>query len=276
MTRTIDEPPNVENTVPLHLFRAQSPARHSHLDGDKAVLYAGASNTNVHISGHGQGGVYRALSERPVSIYVLNTSLVLWVPARHTGVDITYPLIVLHAVKEQNGQEVLYLQVAAPESKRGSSRSETDEPLSGLEKAQPETEGPLTTEIVLGLGDSGGEATGLLSQRASVRELYEALSTCLSFHYDSDSDSDGSGQPDSGSLLSSQWFTANSLPAEAIAVPASWLNSGDADDLGMDLADESDLQEEAGMNVALNHRPVAGVSRKSQPDELADKRRRID
>ncbi|KAM9893798.1 hypothetical protein OXX79_009123 [Metschnikowia pulcherrima] len=270
--RIIYECPNVENTLPLELFRAQSPARYSQADGDKLVLYSGNASCLLEICDGGSVKVDEKIRESgpEIAVFVLDMSLVFWFTKPCTqqgqefGVDLPYPSIALHALKEVGNEVVLYLQVLS----------------SAVFQTLGESEFTQTVELMIRVKNPKSSENmakyPLLSHNHSIQQMYEALGTCSAMHYDSQSESDENGGENSDVFgPGHEWITADTPNAPQIEVPASWVNSGDADDLGMAGPDE-DLDGEAGMNVAVEYVTVAGVvRRRASISEEANKQRRI-
>ncbi|GEQ69813.1 hypothetical protein JCM33374_g3488 [Metschnikowia sp. JCM 33374] len=279
--RIIYECPNVENTLPLELFRAQSPARYSQADGDKLVLYAGNGNCLLEFPNANPDSIQiheRLRSAGPsVAVFVLDTSVIFWFSGSKSsgngsdfGVEMPYPSIVLHALKEIDGESVLYLQVLSCDIFRCLVTSEYTS----------------TVEVVVRVrsaSDSDDESRNspLLAKNNTVQQMYESLGTCSAFHYDSESDADadadfGVGQDSAMFGADHEWITADSGTGPDVEMPVSWVNSGDADDLGMADASEEEVDGEAGMNVAVEYVTVAGVvRRRASVSEEAQKQRRI-
>lgn len=273
--RFISECPNVENTLPLAVFRAQSPARYSHAEGDKLVLYAGHGACELEIESPSSSrpiDVHEKIlaADSNVAVFVLDTSFVLWFTnaAEPFGVELPYPLIALHALKETDGEPVLYLQVLS----------------SDLFNAGDIGHFQLTVELALRTKPGAHNPSPLLSSASSVLQIYDALGTCSALHYDTESDGENGengefGENSENSMFGAghRWITAETESANVpqIEVPSSWTNSGIADDLGI-TDDDADLDGEAGMNVAVEYVTVAGVvRRRASVSEEAQKLRRI-
>lgn len=234
--RITHECPNVENTIPLAVFQAQYPARFSLLDDDKFVLHAGGANFRLELvdSASSKTAVDPRLDlHGPVSLFVLNTCFVVWFNGTSAGIEIPYKLMALHALKEVEGVVVLYLQLLSCDLF-------TCIPLE-------QSEFTLTVELVISEGAQETAAPSpLVAHNDTILKIYEALSLCSALHYDSESDSEG--------------FEPEPTEEPLLEIPTQWLNSGDADDLGMYHDSESD--DEAGMNVALGTSQMAGQVRR--------------
>lgn len=253
--RIISECPNVENTLPLATYRAQYPAWCSLLDDDKFVFHAGGPNYELHFS-HNTATHAVALDPRlahmdgaHVSLFVLNAVLIVWMEAAQMGLEVPYPLIGLHALKEEAGVPVLYLQVKSCEL------------LSCVPLGADDFD--LMVEISLAeTAASGLPESPLFGERYNILQVYDALCTCSAFHYDTDSGSDD--EADSG------WITANA----DTQIPAQWTNMGVADDLGE--LDHAELDGDAGMNVAFHASQIAGsVRRRNSGSDVMAKVRKL-
>lgn len=245
----------MENTLPLATYRAQYPAWCSLTDDDKFVFHAGGPNYLLRLT---HNTATHAVALDPslgpmngahVSLFVLNTVLIVWVDAAQMGLEIPYTLIGLHALKEDAGEPVLYLQVKSSEL------------LSCVPLAADEFD--LMVEISLcETARSGVPASPLFAEHYNILQVYDALCTCSAFHYDTESgsdDDDGTG-----------WITAQ---AEA-QIPLQWANIGVADDLG-DL-DTAEPDGDAGMNVAFHAAQIAGsVRRRNSGSDAMAKVRKI-
>lgn len=233
--RIIHEPPTRENTIPVSLFRVSSPNRFSD-DDDKLVIYGGGSGFHLRINEDPAHDlrVHEDLASGPVSLYVLNTSLIIWFTNNHRGLELPYQSIILHAL--QTDPPSLYLQVVSNSILTNIPREPTKYTLS--------------VELII-LGP--GQATDLVPQ-LSLQLVYEALSECASLHYDNDSD--------------------EQTPSEgpALQIPQEWLNLGDADDL--DAPMDLELTDSAGLNVDVGTASLAGSVRRHEGDSAARKKSR--
>lgn len=245
--RVTSNRPTAENTCLASEFRAQAPARYVQPDADKYVLVAAhphlemavPATAEVALPGATVTGACRA------ALYVLETSVILWPEGHVAGIELPYPLVVLHALRDGAGGPELYMQIASGELVRNLEASGEFE----------------TTELLF--REAGGPETGGETREpASMGQLYDAISRCLALHFDSD-DSD----PDEPSP---EWFTADS--AAAIDIPAHWSTAGDADDL--DGCNSCEDGTEAGMNVNMSVSAIAGAVRKRGDPETPAKRLR--
>lgn len=255
--RPVYEAPSVENTILASLFWASSPERFS-LEDDKLVLYAGASGYQLLVLDNDPtrevrvgSSIEGVVSDVSLQLYVLNSSFLVWSATSQQGIEIPYQLLVLHAIKETDGGQVLYLQVILGDALVSERRG-------GLENGSAEEDEVSTVEVVLSYG--GREISSeLLRANSSLQELYDAMSTCLALNFDEEQDE----QDENG--------------ADEPALPVSWMrdevfdNVGDADDLA---PSEGNGGAYAGMDVDIGFGPVAGVRRREDTDGGATKRGR--
>lgn len=260
--RLVSEPPSVENTIHASLFRASSPERFS-LEDDKLVLYAGASGYRLIVldNDHTQevrvhSDLERICGDVSLQLYVLNTSFLVYSSAAQQGLEFPYQLLILHAIKDTEAGQVLYLQAILCDL-IGSKRKAEFEADSG------ENEDEVST-VELVLSYSGKETSSeLLRANSSLQEIYDAMSACLALNFDEEQEEEEEEEHQDG--------------GEEPALPASWMreeafdNAGDADDLapaeGLDGGD-------AGMDVDIGFGPVAGVRRREDSEGGETKRGR--
>lgn len=261
--RIITEAPNIENTIPASLYQASSPEKFSLEEDDKFVLYGGGTNYHINILNNDpthelriDPQVAQIQHSSTASLFVLNTSFIIWLEQLHRGLDIGYPSIILHALQQLDNQPALYLQLVS------------NDVVASIPNGPSEFTSSVEV-VITAVGDP--QENPLFShQRAStLEEIYHAMSQCSSFHVDSDdSDSD--------------------LDLGAPSVPGHWLeqgranddghwiqNSGHADDLQMDDGDSEG--PESGMNVDVGFAQIVGnIRRRDDEDhevELAKARR---
>lgn len=238
----VHEPPNIENTIPLSVFRAQYPERFSLIDEDKFVLHAGGPSYRIQVIDAGNvqlNDQMKAIVSNNVAVYVLNTCLVLWSSSAQIGLLWPYPQIALHALKELHDHVVLYLQVMTS-------------PFIEVSDLDPEYQA--TVELVLEETESNEPVILLFHEKSTILEVYDALAECSALHYDP-----------VGDFEDHQWITTETDPSQIphIDVTVNYLDSGHADDLGHldgSMADDSD-SDGAGMEVGLGTRQLAGSVR---------------
>lgn len=244
MIRLVSQQPNVENTVPIGIYQLLSPEQFS-LDDDKFVVYGGGTNYKVTVAANDP---HHALTIAPelqavdfnvVTVYVLNTLLLLWFPRLGLGIEFSYPGIVLHALK---GQDVLHLEVV----------------LSELITATPNEVSDFTSCVELELSknpDHDYEDALFAPGQSDMAGIYSAMSTCLALHQDLDLD-------------------VVDADADEPAVPTSWItalgSAGDADDLD---GGESEGGSVAGMSVDVGWGSVLGKRGAAGND--SNKRKRV-
>lgn len=259
--KLVYECPSIENTVLVDSYQALYPARYSLEDDDKHVLHAGGKGYQVSLDMSRVSYIDAKLVQvfgSSVTLFVLNSTFVIWSESEAVGLELPYQLIAVHALKDIDDVLALYLQIIPCSLFSTNGHSEYVETLEVLI-----TEGPSLREFQ-------GEPVQpnhdpdtsnlpnkkfmdyLFPQTYSMQGLYNALSTCSALHYDSDSDSDGFNSP-------SSWITKDT--ASQLEVPSHWINSGVADDLGMDAQGEE--EGDAGMNIDLGETAVIGLRRRN-------------
>lgn len=263
--RIVHEQPNVENTIALSAYRSQYPARFSLLDDDKYVLHGGGSNYTIHIADNSdtqrleidpQLGNFSGSS---VSVYVLNQCLVLWMNGTNVGIEIPYPLLALHALKQVHGSTVLHLQLLSNDVFRCVSLAPTEYTQTLDLILHEDTTLPLASH------------NPLFAHNSNIQQLYDELSTCSALHFDSESESESDPfAPDH------QWITADNGEQTQLEMPSGWLNVGDADDLEFEEApEEPESDGEAGMNVTVVSGQLAGVRRRNSQADDSQKIKRL-
>lgn len=240
--RIVQEQPTVENTVPLHTFRRQHPARYLQSD-DQLILYAGSRCT------------VRVLDESPelaafqgatAFVYVLDAGVLVW-RAGGPGLELPYQLVALHAVKNTTAGSVLYLQVVC-----------------GGFLSRPALEFTQTVEILLEPSDDASVAfPALLTGNSPVEEMYNAMLTCSAALVDSEHSSEG--EDEAMDFGAGAWTTTGD-----VEVPSEWIKHGDADDLGPDEFGEG----AAGMDVQVTLASIAGQRRRVEQEPGVKQRRR--
>lgn len=261
MTRSpylVREPLNTENTVRNNEHRSHH--RFPLLGTDKYVLFGGGTNYKVEVVQVPPHSVeldprIHNLSGSPVSIYVLSQCLVLWMHHDCIGIHIPYPLVALHAVKEVDHRPTLYLQLLSCEL---------------FQSVGPQSDEYIHTVELVIYQEGNGRNLMLLEDDCTIQQLYDAMSTCSGFHIDRSFEDDGE---DNGGEANNQWITGNDFSSEEI--PAEWLITGVADDLGDFHEIEEEEGGEAGMNVSLVSGQVAGVTRRRSSGSERLKIRRL-
>ncbi|KAK6456162.1 low temperature responsive protein [Scheffersomyces xylosifermentans] len=288
--KIIQEQPNVENTIPVSLYQASSPEKFSLEDDDKFVIYGGGISYSMNIL---QNDPTRQLALVPelqevdysnVSLFVLNTSFIIWFNSAKIGLELPYQSIILHALhtlSSESGSPLLYLQIVSNEYIR-SIPTEPTEYVSSVEIQISENEK---------YNNGNGNQLFANNPNTSIESVYEALSKCSTFHLDSDS------EEEEGSQFFGFGQQQEQLPA--LQIPSNWIsngnsedndiehdleepvikNAGDADDLEFDDGEESSEQDEnhvAGMNVDVGFASIAGTIRKRDEDNSGPaKNRRV-
>lgn len=271
--------PNVENTIPVKKYLSSSPEKFSSEEEDNLILYGGGESYYLEIL-ENDPTVNLAVDERLkspsvptsvsdsgepvgkfggiVSLFVLNTCFLIWFQESDIGIEFPYQCITLHALQGDK----LYLQVVSNE----------------ILKAIPNdlllpVDYDLTVALTIRKVDVDIKSNSLFQDKnngswygsSSVQRIYEAMSRCSANHYDDEEEAE-EGEP-------STWYTGNDYVDRAVPdVPDSWLNQGDADDLG---EQEPILEGEAGMDVDVGYGSIAGtVRRNSENTETESKRKR--
>lgn len=276
--RLIYEAPNIENTIPVSLYQSSSPEKFSIEDDDKFVLYGGGVNFKLQIHNDDPSHELRIhhelynIQNSIISLYVLNTSLVIWFDNIKRGLELSYQSIILHALKDPHNNPSLYLQIISSEYLESISTQPTDFTSS--------------VELIITANNdehSLGNTNPLFSvqKQSSFSDIYDALSECSSFHYDSDdSDEQSTANQEHQSQQQQQ-------QQQALEIPSDWLNGsnmhdaedvplnnvGDADDLEIDEPQDliaSDEISVAGMNVDVGFASILGNVRKRDNDEDED------
>ncbi|ODV69480.1 protein LOT5 [Hyphopichia burtonii NRRL Y-1933] len=288
--KLIHEIPNVENTIPVSLYQSSSPEKFSVEDDDKFVLYAGGSGYKFEILNNDPthdlniNGLELQKTSL-VSLFVLNTSFIIWFEELNKGLDINYQSIILHALQtnsQLSQNPILYLQLLS------------NDYLQSLPK-QP-TEFVSSIELVITTNNDGkpgpNEQNPLFTvqEQSSLTDIYDALSECSSFH-DSEDEDENIENP------MSQFASIDEVSQPALEVPSSWLqdggeaismdteyethesipfrNSGDADDLEIDeLYEEPNngaaSNQVAGMHVDVGFAPIVGSVRRRDDNETSE------
>ncbi|KAF4586011.1 benzoylformate decarboxylase [Ophiocordyceps camponoti-floridani] len=183
-TATIRSPPSINDYVSLEQYQAQTPESfavgrailHAHLEG-AVVSIPGAQRGSLALfpadmARVGQdGGSEGSSLERKVDLFVSSDNFTMFSPAAEVGVSILYPAISIHAVKQVDGQRVIWMQ---------------------LELDDGGTNDDTFTTVDLTIVPAGNGLT--------TEELYEAISACSELHPDPDND-DSEAEEDDGIAL---------------------------------------------------------------------------
>lgn len=260
LPRIVFEQPSLENTIPVGKYQSSSPEAFS-LEDDNLILYAGGPSYSFQILQNDPNQkvvttpVELAHVAQLVSLYVLNTHFLIWFNGLSIGIEFPYQSISLHALQDDN----LCLQVISNDILKVLRVNE--------EADSGANDYDLTVELILRteeLKSEVGVSTlftrfGLFS---TVQEIYGAMSKCSAQHFDLDEEEeDESGNnPGQGG-----WYTASNGNDADIEIPDSWVNHGDADDLGD--SDQPVIEGDAGMDVDIGYGSIAGTVRKNEIDE---------
>lgn len=258
--KIIHEQPNVENTIPLSVYQTSFPERFSLEDDDKFVIYSGARSVSLRILNNDPTVDVDVCSQLQnvdysnISLFVLNTAFIIWFTGNGFGLEIPYQNIVLHAVQEATAttSTSLYLQLTSSEY------------ITAQFKEESEYVPSIEVQINLTDDNTNANVNPLLND-SSIQSIYEALSKCSAFHYDSEDEE----EPE---------LSGESQPA--LDIPSSWLNqehilrnSGDADDLELDENSQDHENYIAGMSVNIGFAPIAGSVRKRDEEEFVTNKR---
>lgn len=264
----------MENTVLVDSYKSLYPARYSLEDNDKHVLHAGGEDYQVSFDSCRTSyidPVILNIFNSYVTLFVLNSTFLIWSPSQGVGLELPYTLIALHALKDVEGSLALYLQIIPCSLFTTMGDDEMVETLDllireGFQSEESQNESSSYPQGSENIKKSIKNYSGsLFSKKYSMQSLYDALSTCSALHYDSESENEGFNSP-------SSWITEPS--GSQLEVPSHWINSGDADDLGNDA--HIDHDGEAGMNIDVGETAVIGVRRKnSDGTSTAVKTRRV-
>ncbi|KAK6466002.1 low temperature responsive protein [Scheffersomyces coipomensis] len=267
--RLLFEPPNIENTIPSSVYQNSFPEKFSLDDEDKFVLYGGGSSFSIRLPDDEDS--YSKIVLCPelmsadfsaISLFVLNTALIIWFNNSNVGLEIPYQMVILHAIKTASVVPLpqLYLQIVSNEF-ISNSGDEDPEFISSVELNIIKNEAYAQQIIPL-----------FSTIDPSIEQVYESLSKCSALHYDDEeSDSEEFGNIDTD------------IRTPAFEMPKAWLDdnvqalvTGDADDLGIDIVEPQDAQFVAGMDVDVGFASIAGTVRKREDDAISStKARRV-
>lgn len=277
--KLIFEQPNIENTIPLSVYQASSPEKFSIEDDDKLVMHAGGSGYEVSVLRNDPTQVVKvhedleSMENSSISLFVLNTCLIIWLDEIQKGLELPYQSISLSALQSNNDHQALYLQVLS------------NDYISSI-PTEP-TEYTSTVELIITKKKDIPEnmLNRLFESMVSdIHGLYNGLSTCSAFHYDSDSDEENGANSNGFYGLGFQDSDTN---APALEIPSSWIddeghdhditikNIGDADDLELDEEELQRARDEsgtpvAGMNVDVGYASIVGSIRKRGEDDMGE------
>lgn len=231
LVKLIHELPNIENTIPHTLYQASSPKLNL-AEEDKFIIYAGGENfsllTNTDLSD---------LNPVSVSLFVLNTSFIIWFNLNNVGIEIAYPAIVFHGLNEDS----VYLNIE-------------DNQIIGTY---------LTIRYNTELQNNSNPLFSTIHSK--ITNVYEAISYVSEFHTVSSDDDYDEGEVTGLPTLEVS-HTSSELESSALN---SFNNSGQADDLDDDIIDDDDCTHNvAGMHVEVGFASIAGV--KTRRNELED------
>lgn len=243
--RLIFEVPNVENTIAAADFQRSAPQGFEmSQNSDKFILYGGGNNyrlkvfnSNPEVTVELTSGIHDEHSQ--VSVFVLDSVLVVWFNQSNRGLTIPYPRIVFHSVRDNGNQ--LYLQIESSDLIRAQFPDQRDYTPSIELIVEGDTSNPVVRHAIFGSEDS------------NMYQLYEAIVACSDRHpVESDDEEEQGGIGDIGGF--------GETPSLSFA--GTFANGGDADDLeasDMCVGDSTDYA--AGMDVDVEYASIAGTVR---------------
>lgn len=263
--RIIYEYPNEENTIPFTEYQSSSPEKFS-LPDDKFVIYAGGNNYSLSILDKDPNNhiiithELQGIDQPPVSLFILNTGVIIWSCSLNKGIELPYQCVLLHALQGSK----LYLQISCSE-------------IIGLQSM--DLDDVLTVDLELELQDGLQQSTGIFNGvPCDMESVYLGMSKCSDMHFD---DNDSESNEFEFDVENSSLNGEMQMPA--LEIPNHWItgdnvalhNSGDADDLE-DIEPEDHRDDEAGMHVDIGYGPTAGaVRRRDSDDDEFKKSRRV-
>lgn len=277
--KLIFEQPNVENTIPLSVYQASSPEKFSIEDDDKLVLHAGGSGYKIAVLRNDPTHEVKmheelqSIENSDISLFVLNTCFIIWLDEIQKGLELPYQSISLSALQNNSDSQALYLQLLS------------NDYISSI-PTEP-TEYTSTVELIITKNkDIPKNMVNRLfeSTNPEIYGLYNGLSTCSAFHYDSESDEENGDNTDG---FYSMGFQDSDSNAPVLEIPSSWIdneendhditikNIGDADDLELDEEELQRTRDEsatpvAGMNVDVGYASLVGSIRKRGDDDVGE------
>ncbi|RDA88228.1 hypothetical protein CP532_0309 [Ophiocordyceps camponoti-leonardi (nom. inval.)] len=168
-TTTIRVPPSVDNYVSLAQYEAQTPESfavgravlHFHLEGATASIPEEQRGKLALFPKDMEPDNENAQTvERKVDVFVNSEDLTIFSPEAHVGFSIPYYSISIHAIKHVNGQNAIWTQLE-------------------LDDGGAHDDDFSTVELTLFPGE-----------RETVKQLFDAISTCSNLHPDPEDDSD--------------------------------------------------------------------------------------
>lgn len=251
VARIIRERPNRENTIAVSEYENSLPEKFSLEDDDKFVLYGGGDGFVVSIL-RMDPSVDVAVSPElehadlsNVTLYVLNTAVILWFNTGDLGLELPYQSIILHALRNELVEyPSIYLQVVSNTMLCATPREPTEYT-------------PCVELQLYKTADENGHGGIFTPPVAStIDSIYEALSKCSAMNFDTDSEDEGPVEVPSG------WISRD------VALPT----SGFADDLE---EQDEDEQGGAGMDVDVGYGSIAGSKREANENgDRSSKKRR--
>ncbi|RCK60930.1 Protein LOT5 [Candida viswanathii] len=238
--RLIQEPPNIENTIPYTVYQSSSP-KSSFVEEDKLVIYGGGNNFSI-----SSDVPLPNLSTSSVSVFVLNCSVIFWFNENHVGVEITYPSIIFHGLN----LDFIYLNI------------EDNELMGNYVTIRTNPETPSHTNPLFN------------NLSATLQDIYNAISTVADMYTNEEDEEEDmlTSYNDLPRLDLSQAMLGDPDSVTPRAIP----NTGQADDLDDDdMEDDDDVNAEgdhgdgkygAGMHVDVGYASIAGTKTRRESD----------
>ncbi|KAG7661400.1 LOT5 [[Candida] subhashii] len=286
-SRIVYEKPNVENTLPFKIYQTTSPEKFSLEDDDKFVIYSGGPNYQISKSDNAE---VEFNWDQNVSLFVLNTTIIIWFNLLKFGWEIPYTSIILSGVKGDK----LFLQIVCDDIVKSAFIHEDYIASVDLEISISEDDR---------ISERNGGSELFKYVEGDIGSLYEGIAKCSALQYDSEQDMEEQQEIAEGQ----GFFWGNSTNGHeqqlpALEIPSDWTvqeprnksiveipNVGDADDLDdIELHDDEEEIEstealpgtnginEAGMYVDVGYASIAGAIRKREEEgQEAIKSRRL-
>ncbi|EGW34756.1 uncharacterized protein SPAPADRAFT_57819 [Spathaspora passalidarum NRRL Y-27907] len=262
--RIVFEQPNIENTIPFTLYQSSSPEKFSFEDSDKFVIHGGGpfySITGIEDAETETCLELQGVDCNDVSLFVLNTSFIIWFNANERGLELPYQSIVLHAINEGKDDYMLYLQVVSSEvmySVNNNSPGFVSYVNLNITPTSPTNPHRMhdVNKLFSQVKDFG------------IVSIYEALSKCSSLHYDTESEEEEVGGAGADRAFFGASLEQPQQQEPVLEIPTSWISHNGVGGYGDDLDDIviEDEAIDAGMHVDVGYGPIAGSIRKREDD----------
>ncbi|CAI5758768.1 unnamed protein product [Candida verbasci] len=238
----IQEQPNVENTIPSTIYQSSSPEKFSITEfDDKYVIYGGGSNYKLNLQQqYNQSNEIPKIQNTSISLFVLNTNLIIWFNEESRGLELPYNYILLSGINDDK----LIIQILNNEVIFSDAYD-------------------ITLIIEQGI-DGVMNDNSLISTNDNLLQIYKSLNKCSSFYLDSEDDDEDE------KFEGIQMEPMLALPSIEDKM---FRNQGNADDLE---DEDHEVIGEAGMDVDIGYASILGIKRNDyNNDEINRKRHRI-